>query len=67
MFCPIYLGIAPPCEGGVIALDGKNGTVLWRRWMNDSIFSISCNADINKDNINDCLIIGKKGVSRSNY
>lgn len=55
--------IAPPCKGGVIALNGKNGSILWKQWMNDSIFSVSCNADINKDGTNDCLIVGKKGVS----
>lgn len=57
------MGVAPPCEGGVVALNGNNGSILWRRWMNDSIFSVSCNADVNKDGTNDCLIIGKKGVS----
>lgn len=59
------MGIAPPCEGGVIALDGTNGTILWRHWMNDTIFSLSCSADIDKDGIFDCLIVGKKGVRAS--
>ncbi|CAH1981821.1 unnamed protein product [Acanthoscelides obtectus] len=56
------MGVPPPCEGGVIALSGVNGEILWRQWLNDTIFSLQCSTDVNGDHINDCLAIGIKGT-----
>lgn len=53
----------PPCEGGVTALNGTNGNILWRRWMNDTIFSLTCSADVNGDDLFDCLVVGYNGVT----
>lgn len=63
IFCPIFMGVVPPCEGGLIALDGTNGNILWRHWMNDTVFSLTCAADVNGDGLFDCLAVGYKGVS----
>nr|CAI5831764.1 unnamed protein product [Callosobruchus analis] len=62
VFCPVFMGVPPPCEGGIIALNGVNGEILWRQWLNDSIFSIQCSADVNGDHTNDCLAIGEQGT-----
>lgn len=62
LFCPIFMGVSPPCEGGVIALNGIDGKILWRRWFLHSIFSILCTVDINNDGVPDCLVAGKGGV-----
>lgn len=61
-YCSIFLGRSPPCEGGVMALNGINGEVLWTYWTNDTIFSLQCSEDINGDQISDCLATGKSGV-----
>lgn len=67
IFCPIFLGVSAPCDGGVIALNGKNGNILWRHWLNDTIFGLHCTADINMDGISDCLAVGVDGVGTQNY
>ncbi|KAL1517716.1 hypothetical protein ABEB36_001447 [Hypothenemus hampei] len=61
-FCPIFLGVSPPCDGGVIALNGKNGEIQWKHWFNDTIFGLQCSADINADDVNDCLAVGAQGT-----
>ncbi|XP_017771105.1 PREDICTED: uncharacterized protein LOC108558637 [Nicrophorus vespilloides] len=62
VFCPMFLGIASPCGGGVIALDGKNGSTLWRNHLPHAIFTLFCSADVNGDGIFDCLATGKGGI-----
>lgn len=62
LFCPAFLGVAPPCEGGVISLNGRNGDTLWRFWLNDTIFSVQCTADLNGDGVEDCLAMGVEGT-----
>ncbi|XP_023022317.2 uncharacterized protein [Leptinotarsa decemlineata] len=61
-FCPIFMGVPPPCEGGVLALNGTNGEILWRVWFNDTIYSLQCSADVNGDHLEDCLAVGEKGT-----
>lgn len=63
IFCSIFMGVSPPCAGGVLALNGLTGDILWRYWTNDTIYFIHCSEDINKDGLNDCLIFGTKGVT----
>ncbi|GLV42598.1 uncharacterized protein CBL_03337 [Carabus blaptoides fortunei] len=46
-FCPLFMGVKPPCQGGVIALDG---------------LTVFCTADLTGDNVFDCLASGKGGV-----
>ncbi|KAJ8945336.1 hypothetical protein NQ318_009731 [Aromia moschata] len=62
VFCPMFMGVPPPCEGGIIALDGVNGNIIWRHWLNDTIFSLHCTADVNGDTQNDCLAVGVAGT-----
>lgn len=62
VFCPIFLEVTPPCKGGVIALNGLNGDVLWTRWLNGNVFSLQCTFDIDGDEINDCLAVGTEGI-----
>lgn len=62
LFCPIFLGVSPPCEGGVIALNGSTGDIVWRYWTNDTIFSLQCTADLNGDGLEDCLAVGDEGT-----
>ncbi|KAK9885823.1 hypothetical protein WA026_013695 [Henosepilachna vigintioctopunctata] len=62
IFCSAFMGVSPPCEGGVIALNGMTGDILWRFWTNDTIYLIHCSEDVNKDGLNDCLAMGTKGT-----
>ena len=50
------------CEGGVIALNGLNGDLIWQRWTAANIFSIICTVDIDKDGFMDCIAAGRGGV-----
>lgn len=62
VFCPIFIGVSPPCEGGVMAINGINGDILWRKFLPHSIYGLICSYDVNDDNIADCLVNGKGGV-----
>ncbi|XP_076263482.1 uncharacterized protein LOC143198239 [Rhynchophorus ferrugineus] len=62
IFCPIFLGVSPPCQGGIIALNGMSGNIIWRHWVNDTVFSLHCTADVNSDGLNDCLATGVDGT-----
>lgn len=50
------------CEGGVFALNGRTGDVLWHFWSAYAIFSLFCRFDINDDKTNDCIISGPGGL-----
>lgn len=62
IFCQMYFGVSPPCQGGVIAINGRNGDVIWKHDLPHAAFSLHCTADVNSDNITDCLVTGKNGV-----
>lgn len=62
-YCQMFLGVNPPCQGGVIALDGLTGKPIWTKWLNHPVFTLYCSADLNGDKIFDCLASGKGGVS----
>ncbi|XP_055907141.1 uncharacterized protein LOC129942294 [Eupeodes corollae] len=51
-----------PCEGGVIALDGANGNLLWQTWSIGNVFSLYCTVDIDKDGFIDCIASGRLGM-----
>ncbi|XP_076658207.1 uncharacterized protein LOC143362167 isoform X2 [Halictus rubicundus] len=51
-----------PCFGGVIALDGKTGDILWTHWMAHAIYSVDCGLDLTNDTIKDCIICGHGGI-----
>ncbi|KAF5276755.1 hypothetical protein FQR65_LT16205 [Abscondita terminalis] len=62
LYCEIFFGVSPPCNGGVLALNGSNGNTLWKKWLPHSVFTVACTADVNADNMTDCLITGKGGI-----
>lgn len=51
-----------PCFGGVYAVNGKNGNVLWTHFSMHDIYSVNCNADIDQDGVPDCLAAGRGGA-----
>lgn len=56
------MGIDDSCKGGVLVLNGVDGSIMWKTWLNDNIYNLQCNADLNFDEINDCLATGSEGV-----
>lgn len=61
--CPLYFGgRQAPCLGGVLALDGRNGSILWRHWAAHLVSNIDCEIDLTGDKIRDCLSSGDNGV-----
>lgn len=51
------------CGGGVYALNGRNGEIIWQKWTIASVFSLACSVDLDKDGLNDCIAAGEGGVS----
>ena len=60
--CDIYFSGQQPCFGGVLALNGKDGSELWRHWTAHEVYAVNCNEDLNKDGVKDCLVAGRAGV-----
>ena len=60
--CDIYFEGKYPCHGGLLALDGASGKEIWRHYSEHEIYGVNCEADLNKDSINDCLAGGRAGV-----
>ncbi|XP_026286303.1 uncharacterized protein LOC113211963 isoform X1 [Frankliniella occidentalis] len=60
--CTLYFGRDPPCLGGIVALNGKTGEILWQHWTRRPVFSVDCSADLTKDGVDDCLVGGKGGL-----
>lgn len=56
------MGVSPPCGGGVVALNGVSGDILWIRWLNGNVFRLQCTVDIDGDQLNDCLAVGTEGT-----
>jgi outer membrane protein assembly factor BamB len=60
--CTLPNGQSDLCEGGLLALNGLNGDVMWKFWSPYAIFSLFCKFDVNDDRINDCIISGPGGL-----
>ncbi|XP_014669211.1 PREDICTED: uncharacterized protein LOC106810388 isoform X2 [Priapulus caudatus] len=60
--CDLYFDGKHPCFGGLLALDGRTGTELWRHYSDHEVYALNCNADLDQDGINDCLAAGRAGV-----
>ena len=60
--CNIYFIDTKPCMGGIMALDGRNGDTIWTFWSRHEIFTLSCQNDLNSDNITDCIAGGRAGL-----
>jgi len=63
--CDIYFYGQKPCFGGVLALNGRDGSELWRQWTAHEVFALNCNEDITGDGIRDCVMGGRAGVRNS--
>ena len=64
--CDIYFNGQVPCFGGVLAIDGKTGKRLWTQWAPHEVFAITCQGDLDKDGVNDCVAGGRAGVKTNN-
>ena len=64
--CDIYFNGQVPCFGGVLAIDGKTGKRLWTQWAPHEVFAITCQGDLDKDGVNDCVAGGRAGVKTYN-
>ena len=62
--CDIYFAGEKPCMGGVLALDGKSGEVLWKLRTEHEVFSLVCQEDLNFDGVKDCVAGGRAGVKK---
>eukprot|EP00095_Tigriopus_kingsejongensis_P007875 maker-scaffold127_size327531-snap-gene-1.8 protein:Tk07875 transcript:maker-scaffold127_size327531-snap-gene-1.8-mRNA-1 annotation:"hypothetical protein BRAFLDRAFT_93831" len=62
LVCDIYFEGQKPCFGGILALDGLTGATLWTRWAKHEVFALTCQEDLNQDNITDCLAGGRAGL-----
>ncbi|XP_036332525.1 uncharacterized protein LOC118743867 [Rhagoletis pomonella] len=51
-----------PCEGGVIAINGATGNLLWQTWSVANVFSLLCTLDIDRDGHPDCVAAGRLGM-----
>ncbi|KAI5736330.1 hypothetical protein M8J76_002203 [Diaphorina citri] len=60
--CEMYFGQSGPCAGGVLALDGKTGALLWQEWLKRSVLKLDCSYDVTQDDVNDCLVSGESGL-----
>lgn len=62
--CKLYFDNTP-CMGGVMALDGNNGEIIWTHWTAHAVFSVDCGLDLTNDTIKDCVISGRGGILRT--
>ena len=60
--CDKYFNSTFPCFGGVMALCGRTGHVIWKHYSLHEIYAVNCNGDIDQDGIPDCLCAGRGGV-----
>ena len=61
--CRLYFNTTSTvCDGGLVAVNGSNGAILWTTWLDDAVFAVNCVADLDLDGIIDCLVIGKSRV-----
>jgi hypothetical protein len=50
------------CEGGIIAINGITGEIMWKFWSSYAVFSLFCRFDVNIDGTNDCIVSGPGGL-----
>lgn len=55
-------GLIDICTGGVLALNGLTGAILWQKWTAHTIFSVFCTTDLNNDTNVDCVASGRGGL-----
>ena len=47
LLCDVYFQGTTPCQGGVVLVDGRTGTQLWRKWLSHEVTGITCEQVIN--------------------
>ncbi|KAK4010567.1 hypothetical protein OUZ56_019711 [Daphnia magna] len=58
--CRMYFNTSSTvCDGGIVAVNGSNGAILWTTWLDDAVFAVDCVADFDSDGIIDCTVTGK--------
>jgi len=45
-----------------MAIDGRSGQELWRRYTPHELYASNCNNDLNDDGIKDCILAGRMAV-----
>ncbi|OWF47957.1 protein FAM234B-like [Mizuhopecten yessoensis] len=61
-FCK-NLGMKEPCAGGVVALRGYDGKLLWKADAYSEVFGLNCHSvDVNQDGTPDCIATGRLGT-----
>ena len=51
-----------PCGSTQVAVNGKNGETLWTYPVSQEVFAFTCDEDLNRDGINDCMMCGRGGM-----
>ena len=51
-----------PCQVRLLGLSGRDGSVVWSRWVAQAPFASNCREDLNEDGRNDCLFSGRVGA-----
>lgn len=50
------------CFGGVLALDGRDGRVLWEASAPHEVYALNCEKDLTHDGVPDCVAAGRFGA-----
>ena len=50
-----------PCRVRLVALDGRNGSLIWEKWIDFTPFAANCKHDLNLDGVSDCTFSGRQG------
>ena len=61
--CQLYFNTSSTiCDGGLLAINGSNGAIVWTTWLDDAVVAVKCEADLDLDGIKDCIAVGKSRV-----
>ena len=58
--CMEDVGVSP-CRIRILALDGRNGSNVWEKWVEFAPFAANCRHDLNLDGVADCVFAGREG------
>ena len=50
-----------PCQVQMVALDGRDGSIVWKVWLEFAPFAINCKHDLTGDRHPDCILSGRSG------
>ncbi|XP_053207045.1 uncharacterized protein LOC128391220 isoform X2 [Panonychus citri] len=62
--CQVYFNLTEDqsrqgCGGGLMALDGKTGKLIWNQYTRHELFAVNCELDVTGDSIKDCICGGR--------